>query len=123
MSMVKILKNASLEQQNILGILVEPNQSINISHNLWAKLASTESLLNLISSGIIVINNGKCDLNSTAGVSYAKILQVDNFSYNNIHSDCVVVVDSGQQMRVFNELNVTTNGELFLDGDLVVSDK
>jgi hypothetical protein len=121
--MVKIFKNVSGVEQNLLGILVSDGEQIRVSTNLWLKLASDERMLNLIETGQILIGNSHDFFNATAGLKYAKTLTVDNFSYNKIDTETIVLVGKNQQMRVFGEMSVVGDGELFLDGDIVISDK
>jgi hypothetical protein len=121
--MVKIFKNVSGIEQNLLGILVSDGEQIRVSTNLWLKLASDERMLNLIETGQILIGNSHGFFNVTAGLKYAKTLTIDNFSYNTIDTETIVLVGKNQQMRVFGDVSVTGDGELFLDGDIVISDK
>jgi hypothetical protein len=120
--MIKILKNSTNETLNILGILVDPGQQINISTSLWAKLADSPMIHEKISSGEIIINNGKVDLNPVAGLIHIKLMKVHNFAYNNIQNSAILEIDNNQQMTVFGDLSIKDDSSILLDGELVVSD-
>jgi hypothetical protein len=122
----KILKNKSSEELTIVNIVIPPDGEVVIEPTLWAKLMQQNGhILSLVNSGSLVVNNGDSDLVPQAGMDHLYLFQSResssrNFSYNNVKINESITIPDGQQMRVYQELRVS--GDLNIYGEAIVKD-
>jgi hypothetical protein len=122
----KILKNKSASDLTVVNIVIPPNSEVVVEPTLWAKLMQQNGhILDLLNAGSLVVNDGSSDLSPQAGMDYLYLFQSrepssKNFSYNNVKINESITIPDGQQMRVYQELRVS--GDLNIYGEAIVKD-
>jgi len=116
---IKILKNVTTEEITVFGFVIPVGGEQELSPNLFLKMTYEESVLNLVSSGALVVNNGSEDLSAIDGVAYLQTLSSaqsdDGFSWRHIPSGNKVTIRSGRQMISYFELEIDSGGEIVLE--------
>jgi hypothetical protein len=124
---IKILKNRSAEELTIINLVIPPDGEVLVEPTLWAKLMQqNDYIINLINAGSLVVNDGTSDLSASEAIDYLYLFQEKtsaisrNFSYNNVKINESITIPDGQQMRVYQELRVS--GDLNIYGEAIVKD-
>lgn len=115
---VKYLKNTTSEPIIYLNMTLMPGELYELEVTMWAKAVQNKTIFPMIANGTIIVNDGTRDLDPVAGESLIyKIQETEfNFSYNNVDVD--LSIKSGQQMVVYETMEVTNT--LHLDGQVVI---
>lgn len=88
MSVVKIIKNISGTEAQILNRQISNNSSYNVPSHLWLELAEDNDIITKVTSGLFVVNNGTSDLSVSEGISHIKRFQFDSadkISFSNLN--------------------------------------
>jgi hypothetical protein len=119
------MKNTTNEDIIVVNMLIPANGEINVEANMWAKLIGYDPLLMMVENETIIMNDGKVDLNVTAGIKLINTFQEIDFSaggfpYRRIKAGVIVTIPEEYQMPVYQELKIDNSGELVVYGELVV---
>jgi hypothetical protein len=82
---------------------------------------SDDEAIELVLSGVLLVStDGITALSGPDGVAELTFSKKDNFSYKIIGQDRSIKIPGEQQMIVFEELEMISNGELTISGELVL---
>ncbi len=120
MAIIKILRNVSGSEIQILNRQVADGESYTVQYNFWLDLAEDEYIRTLVLAAQIIVNDGIGDLDPSTGASWIKTFEPSSFSYNKIPTNFGVIVPDGQQMVTYQQLEIDDAGSLTLDGELIL---
>lgn len=120
MAIIKILRNVSGSEIQILNRQVADGESYAVQYNFWLDLAEDEYIRTLVLAAQIIVNDGIGDLDPSTGASWIKTFEPSSFSYNKIPTNFGVIVPDGQQMVTYQQLEIDDAGSLTLDGELIL---
>lgn len=74
---IKILRNVSGSTKNILNRQLSNNESYTVPYGQWAKAVDENLLINDITNGLIIVNDGTSDLSPSNGIDHLKKYYID----------------------------------------------
>jgi hypothetical protein len=120
MALIKILKNNSGAELQILNRQVANADSYNVPYGQFTKLADSEYIVTLVTSGGIIVNNGTLDLASSDAIAYLKLMEAPSPGMSFSKVDTYLEVPINRQMIVYQEIEMLLGQELAINGELVL---
>lgn len=117
--MKKIIKNTTNSEIVVFGVHIPPLSESDISTNFWQKLASDLYVKELISNRTVIINNGSIDLDIDEALNYVSTSPSLSTRDQIFQSESIVIY-TGQQVSVFEEMEINEGGEIVVNGTLFV---
>lgn len=105
------------------GTLFTYNEYMPIDRTQRFYLSDDEAIERVMSGQLLVSTDGITALSALDGVDELTFSKTDNFSYRVIQQDREKAIPEEQQMLVFQELVIASNGELTVSGELVLIDR
>lgn len=122
--MKKLIKNTTNSAISLLGLEFLPNEYFELYRVYWHKAAENAQLIDLVTSGSIIIATETSDLSATDGINYLvnNILPSSSLKFSINKVDIEVEIPTVSQMIVHNELVDDGSGDLIINGELVLID-
>jgi hypothetical protein len=120
MTIIKILKNNTLDTIPILNRDISPSESWEVPTHLWLELANDEEVILNIENGNIIVNNGDTDLSIDLGLKWITQFQPDSAGLSKRVIIENIEVKQEEEMLLSNYMEVSEQGCLDISGLLTI---